>query len=156
MCFKARIISFLRRIWSRDWHAFFITVVWRKISDANCMLHRIQASINRIIWRGKWLSGFDFWQVSPRRDWFFFCAQCLLSKMYVVLRNTEFYSHHFLLLHDEVFTKSDKFSTQKLIFRFCVEKILRSKLHVPINEVVTKILRYGIYKTSSQFKFPHK
>ena len=76
--------------------------------------------------------------------------------MYVVLRNREFYSNHFLLLHDEVFTKSDKFSTQTLIFRFCVEKIRRSKLHVPINEVVTKILRYGIYKTSSKFEVPHK
>jgi len=76
--------------------------------------------------------------------------------MYVVLRNWEFYSHHFLLLHDEVFTRSDKFSTQTLICQIGVEKINRSKLHVTINEVVKKILRYEIHKTISTFNFPRK
>jgi len=65
------------------------------------------------------------------------------------VRNREFYSHHFLLLHDEVFTKSDKFSTQTLICRVCVGKIRRSKLHLHTNKVVTNIqsvqLKSGLY-----------
>ena len=76
--------------------------------------------------------------------------------MYVLLRNWEFYPHHFLLLRDKFFTKSDKFSRQTLICRVGVEKISRTKLQVPINEFVTEILRYEIHKTISKFKFSRK